>query len=244
MVKAFAFAAAVVLAAACGTATAAQSTTATTARTTPATTSTHAMSPSEMAAMTGSAAPTGASSTAAASASTVTTAANASATVAATSPVTSAPATSAAPTAAATIAAPTSAAPTSAPPTPQPTVAPTPPPPAGPATTVTVTLIDTGIRLSTASVPAGTVTFLVTNAGTTPHELEVLRTNIAQNQLPPDPTNPAIVQMPGLVGGVASLQPKTSGSVTLSLAAGAYVLICNEPAHYSALGMHIAFTVN
>ena len=138
-------------------------------------------------------------------------------------------------------------APTSAPtPTAAPvaTTAPTPTAaPAGPATTVTVTLVDTAVRLSTASVPAGTVTFVVTNAGTTTHELVVLQTTIAQNALPPDPANPGTVLEPGFLGKVASLAPHATGSLTLTLGAGSYVLICNEPVHYSALGMHTAFSV-
>jgi uncharacterized cupredoxin-like copper-binding protein len=97
--------------------------------------------------------------------------------------------------------------------------------------------------LSTSSVSAGTVTFRVTNAGTTIHELDVLQTPIAQNALPPDPANAATVQEPGFLGKVANLAPQTSGSLTLTLGAGSYVLICNEPAHYSALGMHTAFSV-
>jgi uncharacterized cupredoxin-like copper-binding protein len=125
-----------------------------------------------------------------------------------------------------------------------PTVAPTAaaPAPAG-GVTVNVTLVDTAIRLSVASVSAGTVTFRVTNAGSTTHELDVLQTSIAQNALPADPSNPGTVQEPGFLGRVASLAPGASGSLTLTLAAGSYVLICNEPAHYSALGMHIAFSV-
>ncbi|HZP94783.1 MAG TPA: hypothetical protein VFC31_00410 [Candidatus Limnocylindria bacterium] len=108
---------------------------------------------------------------------------------------------------------------------------------------MTVTLVDTAIRISTATVAPGSVTFNVTNAGTTPHEFVVLQTSLAQNALPADPANPAIVLEPGFLGKVASLQPKTSGALTLTLAAGSYVFICNEPAHYSALGMHIGFTV-
>lgn len=138
-------------------------------------------------------------------------------------------------------------APTSAPtPTAAPvaTTAPTPTAaPAGPSTTVTVTLVDTAIRLSTVSVPAGAVTFAVTNGGTTTHELVVLQTTIAQNALPADPANPGTVLEPGFLGKVASLAPHATGSLTLTLGAGSYVLICNEPVHYSALGMHTAFSV-
>jgi len=98
------------------------------------------------------------------------------------------------------------------------------------------------IRLDHASATAGTMTFVVRNTGTVIHEFAVLRTNLAQNQIPTDPTQPAKVLEPGLIGRVAGLAPGASASLTLTLAAGNYVLICNEPAHYLA-GMHNAFTV-
>lgn len=134
----------------------------------------------------------------------------------------------------------TEPAPTNAP---APTSTPAPTPAPGVATTVSVTLTDMAIKLSTASVPSGTVTFAVTNGGGTTHEFVVLQTAIAQNALPADPANPGTVQEPGFLGRVASLAPHATGSLTLTLGPGSYVLICNEPAHYSALGMHIGFSV-
>jgi len=137
----------------------------------------------------------------------------------------------------------TTAAPTAAPAaTSAPTAAPT-AAPAGQATTVSVTLVDMAIKLSTTSVAAGTVTFAVTNGGTTIHEFVVLQTAIAQNALPADPANPGTVLEPGFLGKVGNLAPHATGSLTLTLGAGSYVLICNEPAHYTALGMHTAFSV-
>jgi len=115
--------------------------------------------------------------------------------------------------------------------------------PAGPASTVTVTLKDMAINLSTSSVSAGTVTFNVTNAGTTIHEFVVLQTSIAQNALTANVSSPGTVVEPGFLGKVANLAPQASGSLTLALGSGSYVLLCNEPAHYSALGMHTAFSV-
>ena len=148
---------------------------------------------------------------------------------------TSAPATTNAPTTTSAPAATSAPAPTSAP-----AVTAT---PAGPSTTVTVTLADTSIKLSAASVPAGTVTFTVMNGGTTDHEFVVLQTATAQGALAPDPANAGTVLEPGFLGRVAKLAPHATGSLTLTLGPGSYVLICNQPAHYSALGMHTAFTV-
>jgi len=99
------------------------------------------------------------------------------------------------------------------------------------------------IKLSSGSVAGGAVTFAVSNGGSTIHEFVVLRTTIAQNSLPADPAHPGTVQEPGFLGRVANLAPHATGSLTLTLESGSYVLVCNEPAHYSALGMHAAFTV-
>ena len=115
--------------------------------------------------------------------------------------------------------------------------------PAGPASTVTVTLKDMAITLSTPSVSSGKVTFNVTNAGTTIHEFVVLQTSIAQNALTANVASPGTVIEPGFLGQVTNLAPQATGSLTLTLGAGSYVLICNEPAHYSALGMHTGFSV-
>lgn len=123
-----------------------------------------------------------------------------------------------------------------------PTVAPITAPPAS-GVTIAVTLTDSAVRLSRSSAPAGTVTFNVTNGGSTRHEFVVLKTDLPQGQLPTDPAQPALVLEPGFLGKVAALQPHASGSITLTLTSGNYVLICNELAHYM-IGMHSAFTVN
>jgi len=108
---------------------------------------------------------------------------------------------------------------------------------------VTVTLADTSVKLSAASLPAGNVTFTVTNSGTTDHEFVVLQTNTAHGALPPDPANPNTVLETGLLGKIQSLAPHASGQLTLTLPAGNYVVLCNNAAHYSALGMHAALSV-
>ncbi len=197
------------------------------------------MSPADMAAM---ASPAAAPTTAAA-APVVTTAPapTVAAAVNAGAPVTPAAAATAT-TAPTTAPAPTSApGPTSAP---VPTTAPTATAaPAAPGTTVGVTLADTSIKLSVASIPAGSVTFTVTNGGTTNHEFVVLQTNAAQGALPMDPANPNTAAETGFLGKVPNLAPHATGQLTLTLGAGNYVVICNNPAHYMALGMHAALSV-
>ena len=127
-------------------------------------------------------------------------------------------------------------------PAPAPTVAPAPTAAPAAGTAISVNLVDMSIRLSQSSVAAGTVTFTVRNTGTVVHEFAVLKTTLAQDRIPNDPAQPGKVQEPGLVGRVASLAPGASGTLTVNLTAGSYVLICNELAHYIS-GMHTAFTV-
>jgi uncharacterized cupredoxin-like copper-binding protein len=127
-----------------------------------------------------------------------------------------------------------------------------------PATVVTVTLGDTAglsgpmtLTASPATAPAGKVKFVVTNNGTIIHEMIVLKTKTAFDQLPVvdagDP--PARVstgankidegKSQGETGDVAKGKTK---SVTLKLKKGSYVLVCNVAQHYG-LGMRAAFTV-
>ena len=110
-------------------------------------------------------------------------------------------------------------------------------------TVVVAVLTDSAVKLAQASAPAGAVKFSVTNAGSVTHELVVLKTAIAQNQLPANLSQPAEVTEPGFLAKVPLLAPGQTGSLTLTLTPGSYVLICNQPAHY-LVGMHTAFTVN
>jgi uncharacterized cupredoxin-like copper-binding protein len=152
-------------------------------------------------------------------------------------------------TVAASVAAP--AAPATTPTTPAPSVAAaTPPPPtpaataaaAGGGTTVKVTLTETAIKLDRTAAPAGAVTFAIVNAGVIPHELIVLQTSIPQDQLPLSTTDPKMVQTPGQVGVASNIAAGASATLTLTLGAGPYDLICNIESHYKD-GMHTGFAV-
>ena len=162
------------------------------------------------------------------------------------SPVTvAAPSTAASvePTAAAT-AAPLAPAATAAPtaaPSAQPTAAPT---VAAKAqfTSVGVTLLDTSIKLDKTSIPFGTVTLNIKNSGSVLHQLVILRTDIPQNQIPASTTQPGTMQEPGLVMQSQTIAVGASSTLTLTLGAGNYVLMCNQPAHY-LIGMHTGFAI-
>src|SRR5262245_23884659 len=94
----------------------------------------------------------------------------------------------------------------------------------------------TKLRPSVGSVKAGQVTFLVHNYGNIPHksygivdaptghELVVLRTNLAPGKLKTNKDGDAIET--GRVGKPVALDPGKSGSITLSLRPGKYVLLC------------------
>lgn len=110
------------------------------------------------------------------------------------------------------------------------------------ATFVSITEKEMLIGLDTLTVPAGPVVFSVTNSGTLTHELVVLKTNVAADKIPSDATDPSRASEDGDVGEVQDIDAGRFSGNALDLAAGKYVLICNEPGHYAA-GMRIAFTV-
>lgn len=92
---------------------------------------------------------------------------------------------------------------------------------------------------SVKEVPQGRVTFDVRNAGSMVHEMVVVKTARTPQQL---------LQKDGTadesesVGEAADIPAGGSKSVTLNLAPGHYVLLCNLPGHYKA-GMYAELTV-
>jgi uncharacterized cupredoxin-like copper-binding protein len=101
-----------------------------------------------------------------------------------------------------------------------------------------------GIKLSQPSAPAGDVTFEVTNTSKdTIHEMIVMLPSDASKPLPfIDAENRVDEDAAGDKGEVSELEPGGSGSLTVNLKAGTYLLICNVPGHFSA-GMWATFTV-
>ncbi len=91
---------------------------------------------------------------------------------------------------------------------------------------------------SAASAKAGKVTFSIKNVGTLPHEFVVVKTNLAPSKLPVK--NSKAVVKP--VGSIKPIGKGKSATLTVTLKAGKYVLLCNIPGHYQA-GQFTAFTV-
>ena len=80
----------------------------------------------------------------------------------------------------------------------------------------------------TQGAPRGKVRFVVTNIGTVKHEFVVLKTNKpAGNLLKGNEADET-----GAVGEIGGVPPGQARTLTLTLKAGHYALICNLPGHY------------
>ncbi len=120
--------------------------------------------------------------------------------------------------------------------------------------TVDVGLQEWAVVPAQTSVNAGPVTFKVNNTGPDdPHELVIIRTDLAPGKLPTDAFGKVDEAGAGIemIGEVESFDPGKTETGTFDLKAGTYVLICNilqdEPdgskeSHYR-MGMFTAFTV-
>ena len=116
----------------------------------------------------------------------------------------------------------------------------------GGGTAVDVTLSEFKVDFSTTDIPAGDVTFNVTNDGTIVHEFVVFKTDDAEDALPMESDDPEVNEDdPSLssMGEVEDVDPGSSKSFSANLEAGDYVGICNVEGHYDS-GMHIHFTVS
>jgi uncharacterized cupredoxin-like copper-binding protein len=112
------------------------------------------------------------------------------------------------------------------------------------------TLSNFKIELGSSTAKSGEVTFDIKNDGPSIHEFVVFKTDLAPAQLPTTEENGVtIVDEEG--EGIEAIDEKediavdASTSLTVTLEAGKYVLLCNRPedgGHYEQ-GMHTAFTV-
>ncbi len=101
-----------------------------------------------------------------------------------------------------------------------------------------------GIKVSQDSAPRGIVAFKVTNdSKDTVHEMIVMFLKDPSKPLPYIDSEKRVDEdKAGDKGEVSELDPGQSGSLTLNLQPGKYLLICNVPGHYAA-GMWTEFTV-
>ena len=121
----------------------------------------------------------------------------------------------------------------------------------GAAGAVDITLQEYAIIPGAASVPAGSVTFNVTNAGPDEaHEFVVIKTDLAPDALPTGKDGSVDEEGEGVApqGEVEDVAVGDAPTLTLDLAAGSYVFICNivdtetGESHYQQ-GMRVGFTV-
>lgn len=101
-----------------------------------------------------------------------------------------------------------------------------------------------GIKVSAPSAPAGVVTFHVTNDfKDTIHEMIVMYLADPSQPLPYVVADSRVDEdKAGDKGEVSELDPGASGSLTVALKPGKYLLICNVAGHYAA-GMWTEFEV-
>ena len=107
---------------------------------------------------------------------------------------------------------------------------------APPAGSIPVTLTEWSVTPASATAPAGSVTFAVTNSGTQVHEFVVVKTDskadalaVVENKIDESVLTP--------VDEIEDIAVGASPTLTVDLAAGHYVLLCNIETHY-AQGMH------
>jgi len=104
---------------------------------------------------------------------------------------------------------------------------------------VNVSMVEMAFTVDPPSAKAGNVTFDLSNDGTVPHEMVVIKTRTKAGDLPVDS---AVKASEAGSLGEAEVEPGATDELTLKLAAGRYALICNLPGHYAA-GMYSDFTV-
>lgn len=101
---------------------------------------------------------------------------------------------------------------------------------------IAVGLDDTSITLDAGSAPAGTVVFATTNTSSSlVHEIEVFSGATTGSTLP---IASGVADTNGLhlVDEIEDILPGATVSLTVDLAPGTYLVVCNLPGHY-ALGM-------
>jgi uncharacterized cupredoxin-like copper-binding protein len=108
-------------------------------------------------------------------------------------------------------------------------------------TDVNVNMADYGFQLDKASVPAGLVNFQIKNPDAVGHEMVVIKTDLDAKQLPTN-SDGTVDESQLESKGEIEVEAGANADLAVTLEAGHYVLLCNEPGHY-AQGMVTNFTV-
>ena len=108
---------------------------------------------------------------------------------------------------------------------------------------INVSLTTYAISPSAGTMNAGDVNFHITNNATDQvHEFVIVQTDLAASQLPVDANGDVDEGQVTVVDDVEVLEPAAAQDLSVNLAAGHYVLMCNAPGHYKQ-GMYLDFTV-
>ncbi|HWQ23842.1 MAG TPA: hypothetical protein VNK94_07035 [Gaiellaceae bacterium] len=110
---------------------------------------------------------------------------------------------------------------------------------AGTTSLVSLTLREWELTPATVTARAGRVSFVVRNAGTMTHELVVLRSDRHHHNLP---VKGGKAVETGRVARIPAIPVGASKRLTLRMAPGRYVLLCNILGHYQA-GQYAALRV-
>lgn len=110
---------------------------------------------------------------------------------------------------------------------------------------ITGSVAEWSVGVSANEAKAGDVKFTMQNAGTIPHEFIIVKTDFAPGEIPLGSNNRFDEEGEGLevIGEIPEWEPGTTDTVTLTLTAGKYQLLCNIAGHYKN-GMYVPFTVS
>jgi caa(3)-type oxidase subunit IV len=99
------------------------------------------------------------------------------------------------------------------------------------------------IHLSQDHANAGPITFHIVNgADDMLHEFIIIKTDEPPGELPTDMSGRVEEDAVTIIAAAEDIPPSNSRNLTVNLAAGQYVIVCNLPGHYLQ-GMRVEFTV-
>lgn len=113
--------------------------------------------------------------------------------------------------------------------------------PAG-AATLTVKMNEYNFIPQDAKAKAGETTIEAENVGKMPHELVLAKSDLDPAKLPTSSNGEVDEESLDTVGEAADVAAGDTGSFTVDLQPGSYVMFCNLPGHYAA-GMYGSLTV-
>ena len=108
---------------------------------------------------------------------------------------------------------------------------------------VNVSEVSFRIHMSQDHALAGPITFHIVNgADNMLHEFLLIKTDLPADELPTDESGRVMEDAVTIITTEENIPPSQARNMSVNLAAGHYVMICNLPEHYLQ-GMHVEFTV-